>query len=124
MVRLANAPPATDTCHWYVGAGVPLAATVKVAFCPAVTVWFVGCVVIAGGVSANARLRAALEKALAKEGARVYYPAPVFCTDNGAMIAYAGAQRLQAGQRDDANTRVRPRWPMEELPPLPGVGAA
>ena len=77
--------------------------------------------VIAGGVSANTRLRSALERALAKEGARVFYPAPIFCTDNGAMIAYAGAQRMQAGLVDDANTRVRPRWPMEELPPLPGV---
>ena len=77
--------------------------------------------VIAGGVSANTRLRSALEQALAKEGARVFYPAPMFCTDNGAMSAYAGAQRMQAGLVDDANTRVRPRWPMEELPPLPGV---
>lgn len=74
--------------------------------------------VIAGGVSANTNLRAVLEKSLAKEGARVFYPAPMFCTDNGAMIAYAGAQRLQAGQVDNAETRVRPRWPMEELPPL------
>jgi N6-L-threonylcarbamoyladenine synthase len=74
--------------------------------------------VIAGGVSANARLRVALEHALAKVGGRVFYPAPMFCTDNGAMIAYAGAQRLRAGQVDDASTRVRPRWPMEELPPL------
>jgi N6-L-threonylcarbamoyladenine synthase len=80
--------------------------------------------VIAGGVSANTRLRAALEKALAKEGARVFYPAPVFCTDNGAMIAYAGAQRLLAGQHDDADTRVRPRWPMDELPPLPDAEVA
>ena len=79
--------------------------------------------VIAGGVSANTHLRTALEKALAKENARVFYPAPMFCTDNGAMIAYAGAQRLQAGQVDDADTRVRPRWPMEELPPLSVVGA-
>jgi len=75
-------------------------------------------------VSANSRLRTELERALAKDGARVYYPAPRFCTDNGAMIAYAGAQRLQAGQADDAAARVRPRWPMEELPPLPGAGAA
>ena len=74
--------------------------------------------VIAGGVSANASLRATLEDVLAKEGGKVFYPAPLFCTDNGAMIAYAGAQRLQAGQIDDADTRVRPRWPMEELPPL------
>ena len=74
--------------------------------------------VMAGGVSANLNLRSALARALAKEHARVFYPAPRFCTDNGAMIAYAGAQRLQAGQVDDDNTRVRPRWPMEELPPL------
>jgi N6-L-threonylcarbamoyladenine synthase len=80
--------------------------------------------VIAGGVSANTHLREALKEALAKEGARVFYPAPMFCTDNGAMIAYAGAQRLQAGQKDDADTRVRPRWPMEELPPLPTVESA
>ena len=77
--------------------------------------------VIAGGVSANSRLRSGLESALAKEGGKVFYPAPLFCTDNGAMIAYAGAQRLQAGQVDDADTRVRPRWPMEELPPLPAA---
>jgi tRNA N6-adenosine threonylcarbamoyltransferase len=74
--------------------------------------------VIAGGVSANTNLRSALESALEKEGGRVYYPAPVFCTDNGAMIAYAGAQRLLAGERDGLEMEVRPRWPMEELPAL------
>jgi tRNA N6-adenosine threonylcarbamoyltransferase len=74
--------------------------------------------VIAGGVSANRKLRHTLETALAKERARVFYPAPLFCTDNGAMIAYAGAQRLAAGQRDDEQAAVRPRWPMDELPPL------
>jgi len=77
--------------------------------------------VIAGGVSANTNLRESLERALAPEGARVYYPAPVICTDNGAMIAYAGAQRLFAGERDGQDVRVRPRWPMEELPPLAGA---
>lgn len=74
--------------------------------------------VIAGGVSANKNLRTTLDQALSKQGGRVYYPAPVFCTDNGAMIAYAGAQRLLAGQRDGQEMNIRPRWPMEELPPL------
>jgi N6-L-threonylcarbamoyladenine synthase len=77
--------------------------------------------VMAGGVSANSSLRAGLKRALAKERAQVFYPAPLFCTDNGAMIAYAGAQRLQAGQVDTEDTRVRPRWPMEELPPIEGA---
>lgn len=74
--------------------------------------------VMAGGVSANLRLRAQLEESLTKEQAEVFYPAPMFCTDNGAMIAYAGAQRLAAGQVDSGDTKVRPRWPMEELPSL------
>lgn len=74
--------------------------------------------VMAGGVSANRNLRAQLQAALAKLGARVFYPAPQFCTDNGAMIAYAGAQRLAAGQMDGPATTVRPRWPMTELAPL------
>ena len=78
--------------------------------------------VMAGGVSANSNLRAALKKALAKERAQVFYPAPQFCTDNGAMIAYAGAQRMQAGQVDAEDFRVRPRWPMDELPPIEAAG--
>lgn len=80
--------------------------------------------VMAGGVSANRKLRASLKASLEKEQARVFYPAPLFCTDNGAMIAYAGAQRLLAGEVDAPDTAVRPRWPMEELPPLStGPGA-
>ena len=77
--------------------------------------------VMAGGVSANANLRAALKRDLAKEQAQVFYPAPMFCTDNGAMIAYAGAQRLLAGQVDGEEASVRPRWPMDELLPIEGV---
>ena len=80
--------------------------------------------VIAGGVSANTNLRQTLERKLEEDGSRVFYPAPVFCTDNGAMIAYAGAQRLAAGQVDTEDATVRPRWPMEELPPLAGTGVA
>ena len=71
--------------------------------------------VIAGGVSANTRLRQALETKLAKDGARVSYPALRLCTDNGAMIAYAGALRMAAGERDGAEFALHPRWPMTEL---------
>ncbi len=71
--------------------------------------------VIAGGVSANKRLREKLEAALAKLGARVFYARHEFCTDNGAMIAYAGCQRLLAGERAPLEVRVRPRWNLEEL---------
>ena len=70
---------------------------------------------MAGGVSANLRLRAALEEKLGKIGSDVFYPAPQLCTDNGAMIAYAGALRLAAGETDSADAEVRPRWPMTEL---------
>ena len=74
--------------------------------------------VMAGGVSANVRLRAALEQKLAKEGCEVFYPAPKLCTDNGAMIAYAGALRLASGERSGLPIAVRPRWPLAELAPL------
>ncbi len=74
--------------------------------------------VIAGGVSANQRLRERLEAALAKEGGRVFYARHKFCTDNGAMIAYAGCQRLLAGQREDLAIRAIPRWPMDTLAPI------
>ena len=71
--------------------------------------------VMAGGVSANVRLRAALEEKLGKERCEVFYPAPKLCTDNGAMIAYAGALRLAAGECDGPDAEVRPRWAMTEL---------
>ena len=74
--------------------------------------------VIAGGVSANSHLRTTLETELAKINATVHYAPPALCTDNGAMIAYAGYQRLQAGQSDDLAVSCVPRWPMTELPAL------
>ncbi len=74
--------------------------------------------VIAGGVSANLRLREELGRMAAAEGARLYYPELRYCTDNGAMIAYAGYQRLAAGQHDDLAFHARPRWNLESLPPL------
>lgn len=74
--------------------------------------------VIAGGVSANKALRLSLEQMLGDLKGAVYYARPQFCTDNGAMIAYAGCQRLLAGQRQDLAISVQARWPMEQLPAL------
>ena len=71
---------------------------------------------VAGGVGANVRLRARLQEIAGKLGGRVCFPRPAFCTDNGAMIAFAGALRLQAGQREDAGVHVVPRWDMASLP--------
>ncbi|WP_445003957.1 tRNA (adenosine(37)-N6)-threonylcarbamoyltransferase complex transferase subunit TsaD [Halomonas mongoliensis] len=72
--------------------------------------------VMAGGVSANARLRERLEHECEKRRARAYYPRGRFCTDNGAMIAYVGAQRLLAGERDEQGVmKAVPRWPMDTL---------
>ena len=73
--------------------------------------------VVAGGVGANRSLRERLDRETARDGARVYYPEPALCTDNGAMIAFAGALRLQAGEVVDGEgaIRVRPRWPLAEL---------
>ncbi len=71
--------------------------------------------VIAGGVSANTQLRAKLDQLAEKENARVYYPRLEFCTDNGAMIAFAGCQRLAAGQHESLEFTGRARWPLSEL---------
>ncbi|SDT27545.1 O-sialoglycoprotein endopeptidase [Halopseudomonas xinjiangensis] len=74
--------------------------------------------VIAGGVSANRRLRESLGRMAHGLNGELFYARPEFCTDNGAMIAYAGCQRLQAGQRDSAGIEARARWPMEQLPAI------
>ncbi|TFW17671.1 tRNA (adenosine(37)-N6)-threonylcarbamoyltransferase complex transferase subunit TsaD [Duganella callida] len=74
--------------------------------------------VIAGGVGANAQLRASLNAAAAKKKFKVYYPELEFCTDNGAMIAFAGAMRLMINPdaaKKDYGFNVRPRWPLDEL---------
>ena len=71
--------------------------------------------VVAGGVSANKQIRASLTEMAAKEKAQIYFPRLEFCTDNGAMIAYAGCQRLIAGQRQGLEIFARPRWPISEL---------
>ena len=71
--------------------------------------------VIAGGVSANKQLRAKLKGMGEKLGVEVYYPRHELCTDNGAMIAYAGLLRLQAGEHQENAFSARPRWPLDEL---------
>ena len=79
--------------------------------------------VMAGGVSANRELRRVLERDLAAIDAKVFYARPQFCTDNGAMIAYAGCQRLLANQHDALTINVRARWPLIELPAVDFIGA-
>jgi len=74
--------------------------------------------VVAGGVGANRHLREVLEQSVGAAHARVYFPALEYCTDNGVMIAYAGALRVLAGQRDEAVTDVLPRWSLESLPAI------
>lgn len=74
--------------------------------------------VIAGGVSANTHLRRRLTELVKSYDAKVYYPRPEFCTDNGAMIAYVGCQRLIAGQQQDLDFSATARWPIHTLESL------
>ncbi|WP_093532978.1 tRNA (adenosine(37)-N6)-threonylcarbamoyltransferase complex transferase subunit TsaD [Stenotrophomonas rhizophila] len=73
-------------------------------------------IVVAGGVGANKRLRAKLQQMAERRGGRACFPRPSLCTDNGAMIAFAGALRLEAGQRNPPQVQVTPRWDMATLP--------
>ncbi len=75
-----------------------------------------GTLVIAGGVGANQRLRERLGELMEQQGGRICYPRPEFCTDNGAMIAYAGFCRLQGGQAESLSIKAVPRWSLEDLP--------
>jgi N6-L-threonylcarbamoyladenine synthase len=77
--------------------------------------------VVAGGVGANRLLRETLTARANREGCTVYYPDLEFCTDNGAMIAFAGAKRLEQREAKDVlSFSVRPRWDLEELKPPKG----
>ncbi len=73
--------------------------------------------VVAGGVGANRRLRTRLAEVAAAAGARTSYPRAEFCTDNAAMIALAGHERLAAGERAALPVEARARWGVEELRP-------
>ena len=74
--------------------------------------------VIAGGVSANQALRQQLETMMKGMHGQVFYPRTEFCTDNGAMIAYAGMQRLKNHESMDLGVKVYPRWPIDQLQPI------
>lgn len=71
--------------------------------------------VIAGGVSANVELRSRLDKLAQRKNCRVHCPPLQLCTDNGAMIAYAGYLRLKSGMSEGLSIQVQPRWPMTDL---------
>jgi N6-L-threonylcarbamoyladenine synthase len=74
--------------------------------------------VIAGGVSANVRLRERLAESLGEVDGKVFFSRHEFCTDNGAMIAFAGCQRLLAGQHESLELNIQPRWPIDRLQSL------
>ncbi len=71
--------------------------------------------VVAGGVAANLYLRQRLQEVAAQHGARLVAPPVALCTDNGAMIAWAGVERLRLGWTDALDFRPRPRWPLESI---------
>jgi N6-L-threonylcarbamoyladenine synthase len=80
--------------------------------------------VVSGGVAANNRLRRDLASLADNAGLRFIAPPPSLCTDNGAMIAWTGIERLRLGLVDDLDAPLRPRWPLDpSAPPRPGAGA-
>ena len=113
-----------------------LAASVELAICEAVTdrtanavAWFRrkyptgNSLVVGGGVAANKRLRSRLTSLADDTGLRFVAPPPALCTDNGAIIAWAGIERLRLGLVDGLDAPLKPRWPLDaDAPPRPGAG--
>jgi N6-L-threonylcarbamoyladenine synthase len=113
-----------------------LAASVELAICDALCdrtanaiAWFRqhhpqgNCLVATGGVAANRRLRRRLAELAGNAGLRFVAPPPALCTDNGAMIAWAGLERLRLGLVDGLDAPLRPRWPLDDgALPRPGAG--
>lgn len=79
--------------------------------------------VVAGGVGANRAIRHALQRVAMEAGLKCLVPPPALCTDNGAMIAWAGIERLQRGMVDPLDFSARPRWPLDEAAAKPGARA-
>lgn len=75
-------------------------------------------IVMAGGVAANSMLRKGFAEASKQDKFEIFYPSFEYCTDNGAMIAYAGCQRLMVGQTTPVDSKALPRWSLESLPPV------
>jgi N6-L-threonylcarbamoyladenine synthase len=113
-----------------------LAASVELAICEAVTDRTANAValfrreypegnslVVGGGVAANKRLRGRLTSLADEAGLRFVAPPPALCTDNGAIIAWAGIERLRLGLADGLDAPLKPRWPLDtDAPPRPGAG--
>jgi N6-L-threonylcarbamoyladenine synthase len=79
--------------------------------------------VVAGGVAANKALRSRLDALVAQRGYTLHIPPAALCTDNGAMIAWAGAERLALGLSDGFSAPARPRWPLDaDAPAAIGAG--
>ena len=86
----------------------------------------VSALVVSGGVAANGVVRARLEAVAGRAGLPLVAPPPALCTDNGAMVAWAGLERLRLGLTDPLDVPARPRWPLDEIagpPPGPSAGA-
>ncbi|MBD3766628.1 MAG: tRNA (adenosine(37)-N6)-threonylcarbamoyltransferase complex transferase subunit TsaD [Gammaproteobacteria bacterium] len=75
--------------------------------------------VVAGGVSANQRIRSSLTQLMTSRAGHAFFPRPEFCTDNGAMIAFAGYQRIKAGEHSSLDFSARARWPLSEMNRIP-----